>query len=229
MIPMPRGPSAVSALFTVFAIVAICSLESAQDSSALANEDVIKLVKAGLPSAVILAKISSSSTDFDTSVDALLALSAEGIPPDVLTAMAEAGKQAPAPSPSPVAPAPPAASAQTGTATIRQSASVAANVQTNFVGARCEEPGIYLDDGGTLKLIEPTTPGQSPFSNGKKGKCDLKPACQALKIGDTERALELSIANVETCTNDPKVKEKQVSNASYNSGWSHAPRAREEC
>ena len=134
MIPMPRGPSAVSALFTVFAIVAICSLESAQDSSALANEDVIKLVKAGLPSAVILAKISSSSTDFDTSVDALLAQSAEGIPPDVLTAMAGAGKQAPAPSPSPVAPAPPAASAQTGTATIRQSASVAANVRTNFRG-----------------------------------------------------------------------------------------------
>ena len=161
MIPMSTQPRAISALFTVFAIVATCSLVAAQDSSALTNEDVIKLVKAGLPSAVIVAKISSSVTDFDTSVDALLALSAESIPPDVMTAMAEAGKQAPAPPPSPIAPAYPAASAQIGNATIRQSASVTANVRTNFVGTRCEEPGIYLDDGDTLKLIEPTTAGQS--------------------------------------------------------------------
>ena len=129
MIPVLTGSRAISALFTVFAIVATCSLVSAQDSSALTNEDIIKLVKAGLPSAVILAKISSSRTDFDTSVDTLLALSAEGIPPDVLAAMAEASTQAPAPSP--VAPAPPAASVQAGTSTIRQTSSVAANVRTN--------------------------------------------------------------------------------------------------
>ena len=143
---MSTRPRAISALFMVFAIVASCSLVSAQDSSALTNEDVIKLVKAGLPSAVILAKISSSRTDFDTSVDALLALSTQGIPPDVLTAMAEASKQAPAPSTSPVAPAPPAASAQTGTATIRQSASVAANVRTNFVGTATAQTDPYTPD-----------------------------------------------------------------------------------
>lgn len=148
MIPMSTGRRAISALFMVFAIVATCSLLSAQDSSALTNEDVIKLVKAGLPSAVILAKISSSKTDFDTSVDALVALSAEGIPPDVLTAMAEVGTQAPAPAPSPVAPAPPVASVQTGTATIRETSSVAANVRTNFTsgGTATAPTDLYTPD-----------------------------------------------------------------------------------
>ena len=120
MIPIATVQRAMRALFTVIVIVTACASVPAQDSEALTNDDIITLVKAGLPSAVIVAKISSSSTDFDTSVDALLALSAESIPPDVLTAMAEAGKQAPAPSPSPVAPAPPTVSAQPGTATIRR-------------------------------------------------------------------------------------------------------------
>lgn len=34
------------------------------------------------------------------------------------------------------------------------------------------------------------------FFNGKKGQCDLKPAYQALKFGDQERALGLSIASL---------------------------------
>ena len=59
------------------------------------------------------------------------------------------------------------------------------------------------------------------FFNGKKGQCDLKPAYQALRIGDKERAMELSMANVELCRNDPKVKEKQLSNAYYNAGVMH--------
>ena len=146
MIPLSTGPRAISALFAVFAIVASYSLASAQDSSALTNEDVIKLVKAGLPSAVVLAKISSSRTDFDTSVDALVALSAEGIPADVLTAMAEADKQAPAPSAPPVGPAPSAAGAQTGTAVVRQSASAAANVRTNFAGTATAPTDSYTPD-----------------------------------------------------------------------------------
>ena len=59
------------------------------------------------------------------------------------------------------------------------------------------------------------------FFNGKKGQCDLKPAYQALKFGDQERALELSIASLETCANDRKVEKKQLSNAWYNAGLVH--------
>ena len=57
---------ALNALFTVFAIAATGSVVSGQDSSAPNKDDVIKLVDAGLPSAVIVAKISSSATDLDT-------------------------------------------------------------------------------------------------------------------------------------------------------------------
>ena len=41
----------------------------------LTNQSVVKLHKAGLPAEVILAKIRSSRTSFDTSVDALVSLS----------------------------------------------------------------------------------------------------------------------------------------------------------
>ena len=59
------------------------------------------------------------------------------------------------------------------------------------------------------------------FFNGKKGQCDLKPAFQALKVGDKERALGLSIASVELCANDRKVGARQLSNAWYNAGLVH--------
>ncbi len=59
------------------------------------------------------------------------------------------------------------------------------------------------------------------FFNGKKGQCDLKPAFQALKVGDQERALELSVANLEICAYDRKVEARQLSNAWYNAGLAH--------
>ena len=140
-------------LLAILTALVMCIPLLAEDSKVLTNDDVIKLVKAGLPPGVIVAKISSSPTDFDTSVDALLALSGEGIPADVLTAMAEAGKPSPTASPPPDAPA--------GGGVVGVSASAAANVRTNFTGTRCEEPGIYLDDGNTLRIIEPTSAAQT--------------------------------------------------------------------
>lgn len=56
------------------------------------------------------------------------------------------------------------------------------------------------------------------FFNGKKGQCDLKPAYQALRSGDKERALQLSTASLERCSDDRKVGKKQLSNAWYNVG-----------
>ncbi len=132
----------------------------AQESEKLTNADILKLSKAGLPANVITAKISSSETDFDMSIDTLLALSEAGVHADVLAAMAKAGKEAPAPAVSTVAPA------AAGEVVIRQSASAAANVQSNFEGTRCEGPGIYLDDGRDLKLIEPTTISQKQSGSG---------------------------------------------------------------
>ena len=72
-----------------------------------------------------------------------MALSAEGIQADVLS---KAGKQSPALSPSPVAPAPPATNVQAGTATIRQSASVAATVRKDLVGNATAQTDPYTPD-----------------------------------------------------------------------------------
>src|ERR1043166_7995790 len=63
----------------------------------LTNADVVKLVKAGLSPAPIEAKIEASPTAFDTSTDALIALTKEGVPESVIRAMiAKGGRPAPA-------------------------------------------------------------------------------------------------------------------------------------
>ena len=101
------------------------------ESEKLTNEDVLKLSKAGLPPNVITAKISASETDFDTSIDTLLALSEAGVHPDVLAAMTEAGKK-------PAAPAPVAAAERTS---------------DHFAGTPCKQSGIFLNDGQSLRIL----------------------------------------------------------------------------
>lgn len=54
------------------------------------NGDVIGLVKAGLPAAVIVAKIQTSADAFDTSSAALELLKADGVPDAVILAMVKA-------------------------------------------------------------------------------------------------------------------------------------------
>ena len=63
----------------------------AADVETLTNEDVVKLTQAGLGPSVIVAKIASSQTAFDTSVEALVALSENEVAQEVLAAMLAAG------------------------------------------------------------------------------------------------------------------------------------------
>ncbi len=56
----------------------------------LENEDILSLTAAGLPPEVIVAKIESTATAFDTSVEKLVALVQAGVHADVLAAMAKA-------------------------------------------------------------------------------------------------------------------------------------------
>jgi hypothetical protein len=60
-----------------------------RSSSSLTNDDIIKLVQAKLSDSVIIAKIKSSSTDFDTSPDALIKLKRAGVSDAVLQAIVE--------------------------------------------------------------------------------------------------------------------------------------------
>jgi S1-C subfamily serine protease len=55
----------------------------------LTNDDVLKMVQAGLSTDLIVSKIKKSRTDFDTSPSALAALPKRGVPNEILLAMLE--------------------------------------------------------------------------------------------------------------------------------------------
>jgi len=79
-------------LFSVLALTALLSFAAistfAQEK--LTNAEVISLTKAGLASSVIVEKIRTSSTDFDTSTNGLIALKQAGVADDVVAAMVTA-------------------------------------------------------------------------------------------------------------------------------------------
>ena len=54
------------------------------------------------------------------------------------------------------------------------------------------------------------------------GECDLKRAHRALESGMAERALELSIQNLEVCKSVPGMKRNKLARAYYNVGMSHS-------
>ena len=74
----------------------------------LTNDSVIQMVKAGLPEAVVIAKIKGTATKFDLKTDSLVGLKKAGVSDKVLEAMLAAGSASPAPTaamPAPPAPA----------------------------------------------------------------------------------------------------------------------------
>jgi len=66
----------------------------AQTAAPLTNDEVIKMVQAKLPDAVVIAKIRTSPCQFDTSPDTLIKLKQMGVSDEVLEAMAERGSPA---------------------------------------------------------------------------------------------------------------------------------------
>ena len=63
---------------------------TAPSKSALTNQDVIDLVKAGFSSDIVLAKIRSSACSFDTSLAAMKSLKNASVPDSVVLAMVQA-------------------------------------------------------------------------------------------------------------------------------------------
>ena len=73
----------------------------------LTNDSVIQMVKAGLPEAVVIAKIKSTSSKFDLKTDSLVSLKKAGVSDKVLEAMVAAGSgSAPTTGAMPAPPAP---------------------------------------------------------------------------------------------------------------------------
>lgn len=59
----------------------------------LTNDKVVTMVKAGLPTTIILNKIRSSKTNFNTSTDELIRLQQVRLPAEIINAMVEAGNK----------------------------------------------------------------------------------------------------------------------------------------
>ena len=72
----------------------------------LTNDSVVQMVKAGLPEAVVIAKIKSTATKFDLKTDSLVSLKKAGVSDKVLEAMVAAGSGSPTAGAMPAAPAP---------------------------------------------------------------------------------------------------------------------------
>jgi len=66
--------------------------QAASGAGVLQNQDIIKMVKAGLDDAIIMAKIAGSKCQFDTSTDALIQLKQSGASATVIKAIVGAGK-----------------------------------------------------------------------------------------------------------------------------------------
>jgi len=74
----------------------------------LTNDSVIQMVKAGLPEAVVTAKIKGTASKFDLKTDSLVSLKKAGVSDKVLEAMVSAGSGSPAAAaPTTATPAPP--------------------------------------------------------------------------------------------------------------------------
>ena len=119
----------------------------------LTNEAVITMTKAGLGDAVIVAKIRSSKTAFDLSVDEMIRLKKEGVADEVLNAMIEAA-----------APAGPTASSS-GTPLGRSGPASASSGGGAALPPTPPESGIYYAEGlgqeVSLVLLEPNVYTQS--------------------------------------------------------------------
>lgn len=104
----------------------------------LNNKDVLAMIKAGLSPEVIVAKIKSSASEFDTAPAALQELKTAGVPDAVILAMVQASSAAVKPAEAAAAPA------ESGPATGETRAIVYVYRKKNF-NTRNMQPSVYVD------------------------------------------------------------------------------------
>ena len=75
-----------------YAVLIITLASSARFAVAetITNNDVLRLIETGISSSLVILKIETSDTEFDTSTDALIKLTEASVPSDVLEAMIKA-------------------------------------------------------------------------------------------------------------------------------------------
>lgn len=134
----------IALLMTVSQVGALAQ-DSVGSAEVLTNEKVITMTKAGLPASIIVNKIHTSKTNFNTSTDELIRLQQAHVPTDIINAMVEASSTA-------------------STVTSRTGAGDVSKTDPNDPAAT-HEAGVYLyqEKDGQKKMtqLEPTISKQS--------------------------------------------------------------------
>lgn len=80
-------------LVFVFWSVVPAGADASPDGTPISNEDVVALVKAGVPETVIVSKVQTSPADFDLSTEGILELHRAGVSGAILNAMMAAASE----------------------------------------------------------------------------------------------------------------------------------------
>jgi len=90
---VPSVDDALARINEVLTIKPPDAADSTPPPNVLQNQDVIKMVKAGLDDSIIIAKIKTSACQFDTAPDSLIQLKQSGVSSAVMRVMTTAPKQ----------------------------------------------------------------------------------------------------------------------------------------
>lgn len=83
----PRALAVLAACWITLFAAAIAGAAGSAEQKPLTNEDIVTMVQAGLAPDVVIEKIRSSKSAFDTSTQALVALKQAGVSGDIIRYM----------------------------------------------------------------------------------------------------------------------------------------------
>lgn len=180
----------------------------------LTNADVVKMLEAKLPESVIVAKIQSSQTQFDTSPDAIIELHKHGVSEAILNAMLKPA-------------APPVSNSAAATTSSAASASEDFNAANVYLIDG--EQRILLTKGGYQKMsVRPI-----PWAGGAKQKVKFDGPRAEFRIANPSPVFEVTIPlDVRVSENVllvyPKVeeKERELEVAHFNIAGQHKGRVK---
>lgn len=196
----------------------------------LTNENVIAMVRAGLPEAVIVAKIQSTPTKFDLTTNGLIALKQAGVPDNILVTMVSGGGTGAAGAPAagaPGVPAPadPALAAPPPAATVPGTPTPTAVSGFAPVGA----PQPFVPPGGNLtpgasgcpQLTQPDPYGDFRNSLGQLRAQAAQPGAQPLGqseplMNQIQAALDARDAALRQGACDTTAYDQQISSLAAN-------------
>jgi len=200
------------AFASLLLLVLVAAVTLGQARKSLSNDDVVQMVKSGFDEATIIKAIQANEPNFDTSVDALIALKNAGVSNPIIDAVLEAEhtKKAPAPAAAPAiatgsekdsSPQPPAANpaAESTRLTLKEGAEVKLKFRDSLSSKTANE-----GDAVNLLLSEDLRVGEVAVA--RAGALAVGTVSHAKKSGMMGRAGELNMRLEYLRVGDSKVK-----------------------